>query len=159
MAANINIELFKRYAPKKKLEIINALTENGLLAITNKTILRIIKEAGRGDSNKTRCKYKTLFLSDAGNNWNSKVTNVYNWKKDEVYFRFTSRVTIQIPMLLINSETFSTTDMKSCVWDISKSHSEMVILTRNQPTTIEQTEPELSRLFLLPMLNASTNQN
>lgn len=85
MAANINIELFKRYAPKKKLEIINALTENGLLAITNKTILRIIKEAGRGDSNKTRCKYKTLFLSDAGNNWNSKVTNIYNWKKDEVY--------------------------------------------------------------------------
>lgn len=74
-------------------------------------------------------------------------------------FRFTSRVTIQIPMLLINSETFSTTDMKSSVWDISKSHSEMVIITRNQPTTTEQTEPELSRLFLLPMLNASTNQN
>lgn len=78
MAANINIELFKRYAPKKKLEIINALNENELLAITNNTILRIIKEAGRGDSNKTRCKYKTLFLSDAGNNWNSKVTNIYN---------------------------------------------------------------------------------
>lgn len=85
MAANINIELFKRYAPKKKLEIINALTENELWAITNNTILRIIKEAGRGDSNKTRCKYKTLFLSDAGNNWNSKVTNIYNWKNDEVY--------------------------------------------------------------------------
>ena len=85
MATNINIELFKRYAPKKKLEIINALTENELLAITNNTILRIIKEAGRGDSNKTRCKYKTLFLSDAGNNWNSNVTNIYNWKKDEVY--------------------------------------------------------------------------
>ena len=157
MAANINIELFKRYAPKKKLEIINALTENELLAITNNTILRIIKEAGRGDSNKTRCKYKTLFLSDAGNNWNSKVTNIYNWKKDEVYLR--SRVTIQIPMLLINSETFSTIDMKSSVWDISKSRSEMVILTRNQPTTTEQTEPELSRLLLLPILNASTNQN
>lgn len=85
MAANINIELFKRYAPKNKLEIINALTEKEILAITNNTILRIIKEAGRGDSNKTRCKYKTLFLSDAGNNWNSKVTNIYNWKKDEVY--------------------------------------------------------------------------
>ena len=45
MAANINIELFKRYAPKKTLEIINALNENELLAITNNTILRIIKEA------------------------------------------------------------------------------------------------------------------
>ena len=85
MATNINNIIFTRTAPKKKLEIINSLSQGELLAITNNTILRIIKEAGRGDSNKTRCKYKTLFLSDAGNNWNSKVTNIYNWKKDEVY--------------------------------------------------------------------------
>lgn len=84
MATNINNIIFTRTAPKKKLEIINSLSQGELLAITNNTILRIIKEAGRGDSNKTRCKYKTLFLSDAGNNWNSKVTNIYNWKKDEV---------------------------------------------------------------------------
>lgn len=82
---DINNFLFTRTAPKKKLAVINTLSQGDILSVTYKTILRIIKEAGVGDSNKTRCKYKTLFLSDAGNNWNSKVTNIYNWKKDEVY--------------------------------------------------------------------------
>lgn len=62
MATNINVELFKRYAPKKKLEIINSLSENELLSISYTTILRIIKEAGKGDSGKARNKFKTLFL-------------------------------------------------------------------------------------------------
>lgn len=82
---NINQFIFTRTAPKKKLEVVKKLQQGELLAITYKTILRIIKEAGVGDSNKTRCKFKTLYLSDAGNDWNSKVTNIYNWKKDEVY--------------------------------------------------------------------------
>ena len=85
MATNINNIIFTRTAPRKKLEIINSLSQGELLAITYKTILRIIKEAGVGDTNKTRCKFKTLYLSGAGNDWNSKVTNIYNWKKDEVY--------------------------------------------------------------------------
>ena len=85
MATNINNIIFTRTAPKKKLEIINSLSQGELLAITYPTILRIIKEAGQGDSNKARCKFKTLYLSGATNDWNSKVTNIYNWKKDEVY--------------------------------------------------------------------------
>ena len=85
MATNINHIIFTRTAPKKKLEIINSLSQGELLAITYPTILRIIKEAGQGDSNKARCKFKTLYLSGATNDWNSKVTNIYNWKKDEVY--------------------------------------------------------------------------
>lgn len=85
MATNINKIIFTKTAPKKKLEIINSLSQGELLAITYSTILRIIKEAGRGDSNKKRSKFKTLFLEDAGNKWNSKVTNIYNWKKDEVH--------------------------------------------------------------------------
>ena len=85
MATNINNIIFTRTAPKKKLEIINSLSQGELLAITYKTILRIIKEAGRGDSNKVRCKFKTLYLSGATNDWNSKVRNIYNSKKDEVY--------------------------------------------------------------------------
>lgn len=84
MATNINVELFKRYAPKKKLEIINSLSENELLSISYATILRIIKEAGKGDSGKARNKFKTLFLSDAGNNWNSNVTSIWNGKKDVI---------------------------------------------------------------------------
>lgn len=82
---NINDFLFTRTAPKKKLEVVMNLQQGDLLAITYKTILRIIKEAGVGDSNKTRCKFKTLYMSAATNEWNSKVTNIYNWKKDEVY--------------------------------------------------------------------------
>ena len=85
MATNINNIIFTRTAPNKKLEIINSLSQDELLAITYPTILRIIKEAGQGDSNKARCKFKTLYLSGATNDWNSKVTNIYNWKKDEVY--------------------------------------------------------------------------
>ena len=85
MATNINNIIFTRTAPKKKLEIINSLSQGELLAITYPTILRIIKEAGQGDSNKARCKFKTLYLSGASNDWNSKVTHIYNWKKDEVY--------------------------------------------------------------------------
>lgn len=85
MATNINVELFKRYAPKKKLEIINSLSESELLSISYTTILRIIKKAGKGDSGKARNKFKTLFLSDAGNDWNSNVTSIWNGKKDVVY--------------------------------------------------------------------------
>lgn len=84
MATNINTELFKRYAPKKKLEITNSLSENEMLSITYTTVLRMIKEAGKGDSSKARNKFKTLFLDDAGNNWNSRVISVWNYKKDEV---------------------------------------------------------------------------
>ena len=82
---DINNFLFTRTAPKKKLAVINTLSQGDLLSVTYKTILRIIKEAGVGDTNKTRCKFKTLYLSGASNDWNSKVTNIYNWKKDEVY--------------------------------------------------------------------------
>ena len=46
MATNINQELFKRYAPKKKLEIINNLTTAELLATIPETLMRIVKEAG-----------------------------------------------------------------------------------------------------------------
>ena len=82
---DINNFLFTRTAPKKKLAVINTLSQGDLLSVTYKTILRIIKEAGHGDSNKTRCKFKTLYLSGATNDWNSKVRNIYNSKKDEVY--------------------------------------------------------------------------
>ena len=82
---DINKIIFTRTAPKKKLAVINTLSQGDLLSVTYKTILRIIKEAGVGDSNKTRCKFKTLSLSGATNDWNSKVRSIYNSKKDEVY--------------------------------------------------------------------------
>ena len=73
MAVNINQELFKRYAPKKKLEIINNLTTAELLATTPETIKRIAKEAGRCIG-KSRDKVLRIDRDrQVGNNWNSDV--------------------------------------------------------------------------------------
>lgn len=73
MAININNELFKRYAPKKKIEIIENLTSSELLATTPATMERIIKEAGRYQYKSVD---KRLFISrdrQEGNSWNSMV--------------------------------------------------------------------------------------
>ena len=73
MAVNINQELFKRYAPKKKLEIINNLTTTELLNTTTETIKRIVKEAGKSIG---KSRDKTLRINrdrQAGNDWNSTV--------------------------------------------------------------------------------------
>ena len=72
MKTNINTELFKRYAPKKKIEIIEKLTDDELLAITPATIIRMVKEAGKSIYKSKRD--KTLMVSRqhrTGNNWNS----------------------------------------------------------------------------------------
>ena len=60
MATNINQIIFTRTQPKKKLEIINSLSEAELMATTEATITKIVKEAG----------------SRKGNNWNSTVEGV-----------------------------------------------------------------------------------
>ena len=68
---NINIELFKRYKPDKKVQIIMELTEDELLNITPATITRIIKEAG---TRLYRSRDKRLWIPDrfrTGNHWNS----------------------------------------------------------------------------------------
>ena len=76
MATNINQELFKRYAPKKKLEIINNLTAAELLATTPETVKRIAKEAG---TKAGTARSKVLRISSkrrSGNDWNSTVESV-----------------------------------------------------------------------------------
>jgi len=76
MATNINQELFKRYAPKRKLEIINNLTTAELLATTPETIKRIAKETGRSIG-KSRDKILRINRErQAGNDWNSTVEDV-----------------------------------------------------------------------------------
>ena len=72
MKTNINLELFKRYAPKRKLSIIESLTQEELLAITPATIIRMVKEAGKSIYKSKRD--KTLMVSRqrrTGNDWNS----------------------------------------------------------------------------------------
>ena len=84
MATNINQELFKRYAPKKKLKIINNLTTAELLATTPETIKRIVKEAGKSIG---KSRDKTLRINrdrQAGNDWNSTVEDV-EYVKGNIY--------------------------------------------------------------------------
>ena len=69
---NINTELFKRYAPKRKIEIIDSLNQTELPAITPATIIRMVREAGELHYRSKRD--KRLMVSRerrAGNNWNS----------------------------------------------------------------------------------------
>lgn len=76
MAININVEIFKRYVSKKKLEIINNLTTTELLAMKPETIKRIVKEAGRSIG---KSRDKVLRINhdrQRGNNWNSTVEAV-----------------------------------------------------------------------------------
>ena len=76
MAVNINLELFKRYAPKKKLEIINNLSTSELLATTPETIKRIAKEAGRKIGLRRDKVLRVDRERQAGNNWNSIVESI-----------------------------------------------------------------------------------
>ena len=76
MRTNFNEELFKRYAPKKKLEIINNLTAAELLAPTPETVKLIAKEAG---TKAGTARSKVLRISSkrrSGNDWNSTVESV-----------------------------------------------------------------------------------
>ena len=73
---NINIELFKRYKPDKKVQIIMELTDDELLNVTPATITRIIKEAG---TRLYRSKDKRLWAPDqfrTGNHWNSTFNGI-----------------------------------------------------------------------------------
>jgi len=79
---NINVEIFKKYKPEKKLHMINNLTNSELLQVNTITIIRIIKEVGYGHSSETKCHNKSLRLKNTiGNNWNSDVEEIYIYKK------------------------------------------------------------------------------
>ena len=81
MATNINVELFKRYAPKKKLEIIEKLSNDELLAVSESTVKKIIQEVGQ---RRYKSRDKELRISRdrrVGNNWNSDFEAVGTYKK------------------------------------------------------------------------------
>lgn len=72
---NINSDLFKRFTPEHKLEMIENLTKQQLLGVSKATILRIIREAGIRRSQKSI--NKTLWLnSRPGNSWNSDIESI-----------------------------------------------------------------------------------
>ena len=88
MKTNINTELFKRYAPKRKIQIIEKLTDDELLAITPATIIRMVREAGKSIYKSKRD--KTLMVSRqrrTGNDWNSWFNGV-DLMKGKLYVNF-----------------------------------------------------------------------
>ena len=77
MKTNINLELFKRYAPKRKLEIIESLSQEEILAITPATIIRMVREAGESHYKSKRDKKLCVRrVIRKGNEWNSEFTGV-----------------------------------------------------------------------------------
>lgn len=69
---DINIEIFKRYQPKKKLEIIESLTDKELLNLKESTVIRIVKEVGNFHHQSKRNKLLSINGERRhGNSWNS----------------------------------------------------------------------------------------
>lgn len=84
---DINTYIFTRTAPITKYRTIENLTQSELLAISEATVQRIIKEVGTG---KPKSHNKDLKLSRenrTGNKWNSSIEGWYIWKK-QVYIDF-----------------------------------------------------------------------
>lgn len=84
---DINKIIFSRTAPQKKLEIVNNLSTQEVLAITQDTIRKIIREIGR---NLYRSKDKVLhFSSDCkvSNDWNAWIGNLMS-KKSNLFITF-----------------------------------------------------------------------
>ena len=73
---NINEFIFSRTQPQKKIDTINALSEDELLSTSEATIKRIVKDAGR---RMWKTRDKELRISHerrAGNAWNSLIEAV-----------------------------------------------------------------------------------
>lgn len=73
---DINIELFKRTSPVRKIEIVNNLTQVELSSISKETILRIVKETGRRNSGTRNYELYIAPERRCGNNWNSEVEGI-----------------------------------------------------------------------------------
>ena len=73
---NINEFIFSRTQPQKKIDTINALTQDELLSTSEATVKRIVKDAGR---RMWKTRDKELRISHerrAGNAWNSLIEAV-----------------------------------------------------------------------------------
>ena len=74
---DVNIELFKKTPPERKIELIRNLTQTELSGVSKTTLLRIVKEAGRRNPG-TR-NYELYIHPDrrSGNRWNSEVEGIW----------------------------------------------------------------------------------
>ncbi len=77
---DVNIELFKRTTPVKKIEIIENLKQDELLGISKGTILRIVKETGRRKTGSRNDEFYVTPERRRGNDWNSFIEGLWLYK-------------------------------------------------------------------------------
>ena len=77
---DINRIIFSRTAPKKKVEIVENLTQAELLSITPATVSRMIKDAGSRLYKSRDKEIRIPYERRTGNSWNSTVEGVRNYK-------------------------------------------------------------------------------
>ena len=82
---DINIELFKRYNPEKKIDIIELLTAKEVMKVKESTIVRIIKETGTFLYESKRNKHLNIARERRrSNSWNSTFEGI-EYNKGELY--------------------------------------------------------------------------
>jgi hypothetical protein len=84
---NINQLIFSKTQPKKKLEVIEKLSNDELLAVSESTVKKIIQEVGRRRYKSRDKELRIDYDRRVGNNWNSTVESV-DLVKGKLYVDF-----------------------------------------------------------------------
>ena len=84
---NVNNFIFTRTQPKKKLEVIEKLSNDELLAVSEATVKKIIQEVGQRRYKSRDKELRIDYDRRVGNNWNSTVESV-DLVKGKLYVGF-----------------------------------------------------------------------
>ena len=84
---NVNNFIFTRTQPKKKLEVIEKLSNDELLAVSESTVKKIIQEVGQRRYKSRDKELRIDYDRRVGNNWNSIVESV-DLVKGKLYVGF-----------------------------------------------------------------------
>ena len=84
---NVNNFIFTRTQPKKKLEVIEKLSNDELLAVSESTVKKIIQEVGKRRYKSRDKELRIDYDRRVGNNWNSTVESV-DLVKGKLYVGF-----------------------------------------------------------------------
>ena len=84
---NVNNFIFTRTQPKKKLEVIEKLSNDELLAVSESTVKKIIQEVGQRRYRSRDKELRIDYDRRVGNNWNSTVESV-DLVKGKLYVGF-----------------------------------------------------------------------
>ena len=84
---NVNNFIFTRRQPKKKLEVIEKLSNDELLAVSESTVKKIIQEVGQRRYKSRDKELRIDYDRRVGNNWNSTVESV-DLVKGKLYVGF-----------------------------------------------------------------------